>query len=220
MAPQVLQGSYTAKADVWSCGVICFILLSNKKPFDGRFKKEIADKILSHKITEKDFVGPEWTNVSRAAKKFVLSLLKYEEEERLTASQALRSPWLNKSFPLDQRRPEENLMNSVTHALIHSASDLKFKKLAMQVIAYRSSTAEIEQLRSVFDQFDKNNTGSVSYYEFRQALAQSGFSDTEIKKIFKSIDVNNSSAINYTGKSADANVLMLLCSYMYHSSVI
>ena len=59
-------------------------------------------------------------------------------------------------------------MNSVTHALIHSTSYLKSEKLAMQLIPYRSSSAKIEQLRAVFDQFDKNNTGSVSYYEFRR----------------------------------------------------
>lgn len=202
MSPQVIQGKYTAKADVWSCGVICYILLSNRKPFEGRSKREIAEKILSREIHDEDFAGPEWADISKAAKKFVSSLLKHEEEKRITASQALRSPWLNKTFPLDQRRPEESVMNDVTHALIQSASDHKFKKLAMQVIAYRSSTSEIEQLRSVFDQFDNNNTGSVSYYEFRRALAQSGFDEADMKRVFKSIDVNNSGAINYNGQFA------------------
>ena len=199
MSPQVIKKRYNEKADVWACGCIAFILLSNKRPFDGKSVKEVADKIVKYQW-DKKFEGPEWAHISADAKKFVSSLLVYDENDRKSAAQALRSPWLNKTFSLDSRRPEDEVMSSVTNALIHSANEGKFKKLAMQVIAYNSSTSEIEKLRNAFDAFDTDNEGTINYLEFKKALSQCNYSENDIKKIFSSIDVNQTGVINYTGE--------------------
>jgi Ca2+-binding EF-hand superfamily protein len=89
-------------------------------------------------------------------------------------------------------------MNRVQNALIHSAKDSKFKKLAMNIIAYNSSKEDIEKLRGAFDQYDSNNNGTILYFEFRKALNGCNFSDSELKRIFASIDVNRTGVINYT----------------------
>ena len=197
MSPQVIRKGYTSKADLWACGVVTFILLSNKWPFDGSTHKEIVARILNNDWN-KDFEGDEWKHVSAEAKLFITRLLAYEEADRWDASQALRSKWLTKNFPLDERAPETKIMNSVTNALIKNANDGKMKKLAMQVIAYNSSTADIEKLRAAFDQFDGNNTGTINYWEFRTSLNQCHYKDADIKKIFKNLDVNDTGVVNYT----------------------
>jgi hypothetical protein len=86
--------------------------------------------------------------------------LTYDQDQRKFAPQALLSGWLNREFPLDKRRPDEQVMNRVQLALIHSAKDSKFKKLAMKIIAYNSSKEDIEQLRGAFDQYDSKNNGT------------------------------------------------------------
>jgi len=197
MSPQVIKKKYTEKADVWACGCIAFILLSNKLPFGGKSRKEVSENIVKYQWN-KDFEGPEWANVSSDAKKFVSSLLVYDEVDRKSAAQALHSSWLWKTFALESRRPEDEVMNDVTNALLHSANDGKFKRLAMQVVAYNSPTAEIQRLRSAFDAFDTNNAGTITYLEFQQALSQSNFSEKDMKTMFESIDVNSTGVINYT----------------------
>lgn len=200
MSPEVVKGRYTDKADVWSCGVITYILLSNKEPFAGKSNKEILFKILEQEY-DKDYEGPEWANISRGAKGFVSSLLTYDHKRRWSAAQSLRSSWLNKTFPLQERRPDNEVMNSVMKGLMHSANDGKFKKLAMQVIAYNSSTGQIKNMRKAFDQFDANNDGTITYWEFKKALSKCHLSRDNIKKLFSSVDVNHDGVINYTGTS-------------------
>ena len=50
MAPEVLRGKYDEKCDVWSCGVILYILLCGAPPFNGHSETEILDKIKHHPL--------------------------------------------------------------------------------------------------------------------------------------------------------------------------
>jgi calcium-dependent protein kinase len=195
MSPEVLRGDYTAKADIWSVGVIAYILLSGKYPFNGNTEKEIASGIVEGKY---QMDSKEWTYVSQPAKDFVSSLLTYDPDKRPTASQALASPWLRKTFSLKDRRPPNEVMNSVKNALVQSAKASNFKKLVAMLIAHKRSNEAIKELREAFDAIDTNNHGTITYWEFRSALKDCNFSDEELKSMFRGIDVNESGVINYT----------------------
>lgn len=91
IAPEVLGKSYDNLCDVWSIGVIAYILLSGIAPFDGANDKEILDKVREGKFT---FDHPVWTNISANAKDFVTKLLTFSPEERPNADQALIHPWI------------------------------------------------------------------------------------------------------------------------------
>jgi Ca2+-binding EF-hand superfamily protein len=197
MSPQVIQRQYTDKADLWSCGVIAFMLLSNKLPFEGETTNAMAKKILKYEW-DKEFHGEEWKEISSEAKQFISHLLSYDEDKRWDASQALRSSWLTKMRRPHEQTPDKHTINSVTNALIHSGNDGNFKKLAMQVIAYNSSVTDIQDLRRIFHQFDADNTGTIDFKEFRHALQKCNYRDEDIKKIFDGIDVNQTGVIDYT----------------------
>lgn len=72
IAPEVIKGQYDEKCDVWSIGVITYILLSGSPPFGGKNEKQIMANV---KTGEYDFQGDAWKNVSDNAKDFVEKLL-------------------------------------------------------------------------------------------------------------------------------------------------
>ena len=65
VAPEVLKGSYGLECDVWSCGIILYILLCGYPPFEGKNQDEIFDKILNDDI---NITKDEWEDVSDEAK--------------------------------------------------------------------------------------------------------------------------------------------------------
>merc|ERR1719230_1130672 len=99
VAPEVLDQNYTSQCDLWSLGVIAFILLSGYMPFSGA-EGEQAASILKGSYKLKPH---KWNNVSPEALKFVQCLLQVDPERRLTADTALNHPWLDKRYQSDEQ---------------------------------------------------------------------------------------------------------------------
>eukprot|EP01129_Flabellula_baltica_P011574 TRINITY_DN509_c0_g1_i2.p1 TRINITY_DN509_c0_g1~~TRINITY_DN509_c0_g1_i2.p1 ORF type:complete len:404 (+),score=80.43 TRINITY_DN509_c0_g1_i2:517-1728(+) len=115
VAPEVLLSvPYDQSADIWSIGVITFMILSGKPPFYGADNHEIFSRILAN---DYHFMGRVWRNVSRNAKQFIEALLASDPEERPTAVQCLTAPWFTKME--SQRKKDKleiNFYNSINTA--------------------------------------------------------------------------------------------------------
>lgn len=109
MAPEVLNGIYDEKCDIWSCGVICYILLCGYPPINSKVEKELIEKIKEAKY---EFDPMEWDSISAEAKDFVTHLLEKNPNKRLSAQQALTHPWI-----LARRKTQTIDMNSTMKAL-------------------------------------------------------------------------------------------------------
>jgi len=94
VAPEVItaEGEYDCSVDMWSCGVITYVLLCGFSPFLSIDQTGLFEKIMK---AEYDFPDPEWTHISENAKDFIRKLLVKERHERYTAPQCLKHPWLN-----------------------------------------------------------------------------------------------------------------------------
>ncbi len=79
MAPEIFHGKYTSKIDIWSCGVLLYLLLSGRPPFSGSTKSMTYQQILE---TEPSFPPEQWADISEEAKKFILRLLQKDAEKR------------------------------------------------------------------------------------------------------------------------------------------
>ncbi|CAI5465113.1 unnamed protein product [Closterium sp. Yama58-4] len=91
MAPEVLAGSYGAEADIWSAGVVLYILLCGLPPFYAASNEGIFDAIRSKPV---QFKAAKWNGVSSAAKQLISSMLEKNPRDRITGDEVLEHPWI------------------------------------------------------------------------------------------------------------------------------
>jgi calcium-dependent protein kinase len=96
IAPEVLNHQYGKECDVWSLGVMAYIILSGIPPFNG---SSDADIMAAIKKGTFNFNAKVWSTVSQSAKDFISSLLTFDANKRPTALIALQHPWLKQSDP-------------------------------------------------------------------------------------------------------------------------
>jgi len=113
VAPEVItaEGSYDKSVDMWSCGVITYVLLCGFSPFLSSTQTGLFEKIIK---VEYDFPDPEWTNISNEAKDFIKHLLVKDPNERWTAKQCKMHPWLSGSFGSSKPLADGNIGDKMT----------------------------------------------------------------------------------------------------------
>ncbi|XP_069588398.1 myosin light chain kinase family member 4 [Ranitomeya imitator] len=95
LAPEVVNYDFVSfPTDMWSVGVIAYMLLSGLSPFLGEDDNETLNNII---VSQFDFEGEEFKNISDHAKEFIGKLLIKEKCWRMSASEALKHPWLTDS---------------------------------------------------------------------------------------------------------------------------
>jgi calcium-dependent protein kinase len=91
LAPEVIKGTYNEKCDIWSCGVVLYILLAGKMPFGGRRDTEVLRNV--EKATY-NISGREWRYISKSAKDLITKMLNPDFKARISAEEALQHPWM------------------------------------------------------------------------------------------------------------------------------
>ncbi|KAF8379404.1 hypothetical protein HHK36_028839 [Tetracentron sinense] len=103
IAPEVLAGGYNQAADVWSTGVILYILLSGMPPFWGKTKSRIFNAV---RAAELRFPSDPWDRISASAKDLVIGMLCKDPAQRLTAVQVLDHSWIKDCAPVSEEHCE------------------------------------------------------------------------------------------------------------------
>eukprot|EP00271_Cylindrocystis_brebissonii_P022183 TRINITY_DN838_c0_g1_i1.p1 TRINITY_DN838_c0_g1~~TRINITY_DN838_c0_g1_i1.p1 ORF type:complete len:540 (+),score=94.11 TRINITY_DN838_c0_g1_i1:139-1758(+) len=192
VAPEVLRRKYGPEADIWSCGVILYILLCGVPPFWAENEQGIFDAVLRGQI---DFVSDPWPSVSVQAKDAVKKMLKQDPKERFSASQVLQHAWVRE----DGEASDAPLDSSVVDRLKRFSAMGKMKKLALTVIAKHLSGDEISRLKELFKSIDTDDSGSITYDEMKNGLLRQGTSlpESAIQELMASADVDNDGTIDY-----------------------
>ncbi len=116
MSPELLKGKYDQSCDVWSTGIVAYILLCGYPPFNGDTDPDIFKAI---KEAVFNFPSQAWGHISPEAKDFIKCLLRKDPRKRFTAEEALKHPWirnLDRYYELQQqgtssRKSREELLN-------------------------------------------------------------------------------------------------------------
>lgn len=195
-APEALEGEATEAADCWSMGVIMYMCLSAQLPFYAKRSKNMVTLIKGARYS---MSGPVWNNTSNGAKHLVAHLLQVDSTKRYDSQQVLEHLWIRKRRQrFDDAEPTDIMLEAVDDSLQSYRQTTILKKLALNIIAHKSTTQEIIGLRRVFELMDTSRNGTVDFKEFKKGLAQSRFTDEEMEQIFESIDVDKSGQIQYT----------------------
>lgn len=184
MAPEVIKGSYTKQADIWSVGVIAYMLMSSQMPFYGRKRSHIVEQIMQGKY---EFKGRRWKRISQQGKAFIEDLLVVDPDDRATAEEALRASWLNRRYAATVRAPHMDEMDRAQESIVRFADYSKLRKVALMVVAHKSTTTEIGILRKVFQEYDTTRDGKLNYEEFKAAITKAGYTEDEHRKIFDAV---------------------------------
>jgi calcium-dependent protein kinase len=205
IAPEVLSKNrnYTEKCDVWSCGIIMYILLTGLPPFNGETDEEIVTKIMNGRFNMEKY---PWPIISSHAKDLIHKLLEFDSNKRISAEEALNHPW----FECKEVKSEDNSglykiknPNKLINNLIKYKSD---NVLRCAIIAYLvHNNIQLEQVHEaikLFNKIDKNGDGQISKEELSKGLENTlKLSGNDLKEkvntIFNNIDTDHNGIIEY-----------------------
>ncbi|KAL3640630.1 Calcium-dependent protein kinase 10 [Castilleja foliolosa] len=192
MAPEVLKRNYGPEVDIWSAGVILYILLCGVPPFWAETEQGVALAILRGVI---DFKREPWPQVSESAKSLVRQMLEPDPKRRLTAQQVLDHPWIQNS-----KKASNVPLGDIVRTRLKQFSVMnRFKKRALRVIAEHLSVEEVEVIRDMFTLMDTDNDGKVTYEELKAGLRRVGsqLAEPEIKLLMDVADVDGNGVLDY-----------------------
>ncbi|GAB2300416.1 Calcium-dependent protein kinase 19 [Dionaea muscipula] len=192
VAPEVLYRHYGKEADVWSAGVILYILLCGAPPFWAETEKGIFEAI---KNDELDLESLPWPSISASAKDLVRKMLTRDSTKRFTASQALDHPWLRE----DGEASDNPIDSAVLIRMKQFRAMNKLKKLALKFMAENLSEEEIVGLKEMFNNMDTDRSGTITLEELKVGLERLGsnLSEGEIQQLMDATDVDKNGTIDY-----------------------
>ncbi|KAM7516563.1 hypothetical protein LguiA_006146 [Lonicera macranthoides] len=162
VAPEVLHRSYSTEADVWSIGVIAYILLCGSRPFWARTESGIFRAVLK---ADPSFEESPWPTLSSEAKDFVKRLLNKDPRKRMTAAQALSHPWIRNTN--DVKVPLDILIFKLMKAYMRSSA---LRKAALRALSKTLTVDELFYLKEQFAMLIPSKNGSISLENIKSAL--------------------------------------------------
>ena len=197
-SPEVLKNNYNQKCDMWSCGVIIYILLSGKYPFYGTSEEEITKKILTGNY---NFDDKHFDNVSESAKDLIRKCLIHDKNKRITIKEALRHEFFAGEIDINNIFEEKVDTKKVLNGLkCNSKKKSKFYQIVLAYLSYNfADKEELKRLRKIFYKIDLNLDGKISKEELFLAYKEAGMNlnKEELEKIIKSIDFDGNGSIEY-----------------------
>ncbi len=196
VAPEILNRNYSEKCDIWSIGVLLFVLLCGKPPFWGEDDKQITDKV---KKGEPDWRKEEWVNVSPEGQEFVKLLLNTKPSHRPSSSDAIQHKWFKK-FLYKKPVNVEMVQDFYNNICGFKTDPMMFFQQATlaYMIHHLLQKEDIIGIKTFYNWIDNNGDGKMEYKELNDGFKQFiDINEKEVTKIFKYIDQAHTGCIEY-----------------------
>ena len=200
IAPEVLKKHYNEKCDVWSCGVIMYILLSARPPFGGEDDNEIMERVSSGKY---DLESPPFNKLSKNSIDLIKRLLTMDPEQRISAEQALNHPWFKefKSQEIYNRINDSDTIKVLVENLKKYKRTSIIQETALAYLVHHfPQIKDVVNSCKLFNQIDKSGDGKITKAELLRGLSERYKSDTleaDVEEIYKNLDMDNNGYIGY-----------------------
>ena len=195
MAPEIINGHFCKKTDIWSVGVIIYLMLTGKHPFEitKEGKEDIFDIILSkdYDVTELDK-----SECSEEAKDIILKTLVKDPDKRLSTEECLNHPWIRKNITCGAGAITKKTMR----ILKRFSQKTPLQKELFFFIAKITREEEIKQLKEIFNQIDIKSEGMIRMSDIKAAFnsVSININHKDLNAVWKGLDFHNNNYINYT----------------------
>mmetsp|Transcript_64396 Transcript_64396/g.122027 ORF Transcript_64396/g.122027 Transcript_64396/m.122027 type:complete len:606 (+) Transcript_64396:117-1934(+) len=195
-SPELLNQEYTSKCDLWSLGVICYMLLVGRPPFRGASSFAIAEAIMG---TDTEFhKDGRWTTLSADAQDFVSQLLQKDERLRPDALKAMQHRWIAELATMSTGESGD-IGVDVLKSLQTFARGSHLRRAALTMMAYSLTSRELEDLEKAFRAIDRTGRGTIKYDQLAEVLQEYlKVSSGEVSRIFQCLDFAHDEEIHYT----------------------
>ncbi len=170
MAPEMIEGNYSKSSDMWSLGVIIYLVLTGKQPFYGEDRSEVYKNIKSGEYNKKLLSE---SKISKEICDFVYKLLVLTQSRRMKSEKAFEHPFLNKYNP---NGTSTLIDETIIDSLRTFGKNNIIQKEIMFYLAKISNYKELLYLKKAFEKLDKGNTGIITF--------------DKIENIFKGLNIN------------------------------
>ena len=194
MSPEMIDGNSCPQSDIWSVGIIVYLMLTGRYAFDAKDGENLYEKIKKDEVDMQPLIDSE---CSEEAKDFITKCLKKNASERMTTTECLEHAWINK-FCI---KKDSNLLNNDTvDTLLDFANKNALQKEIYYFIAKISSESDINKLKVFFNQLDVDNSGTLTLEEVEKAFKQIDIDITneELKQIWEGLDFHKDGQVNYS----------------------
>lgn len=213
IAPEMLKRKYGLKCDVWSVGVVAFMLLGGYAPFDGDNNKEILKAVRRGEFACDD---EAWDDISDEALEFLIFLLNRNPKKRPSAHEALEHPWLaSRRQKMLLRSGTGSLRNSLTELQKFQSKRCLLKQATSALMASQHQhNDEVRLIGRAFQTLDKTCSGKLTKEDFSAVMgvvfgSNSDDGETKSEKdldlsnicldsLFEQVDVSRTGSIDYS----------------------
>jgi serine/threonine protein kinase len=201
MAPEMLTMSYSEKADIWALGVITYMLLTGRPPFEGKDENTVFDRVRRGHVAYNE---KPWSALSPEALEFTKSLLSFDPEKRPSAKQPLELPWLAK-YQKRRRafmdcKDGKVFGKEVCDSLLRFASYPPLKRVALMVVSHHVKEEDTRDLRNMFLNLDEDHSGELTFEEIFNMINKysvASISDGCFRQVFDQLDQEKTGKVHY-----------------------
>jgi len=184
-------GKVLKSSDLWAIGVIAYVCMTGRPPFNGHTNRDIFTAII-----KKPLKFPQSVELSESFTDFCIKILKKSPKRRLVLEDALKHPWV-----LGQEASDKKIPDDVIRVLRQFNQQSKLKKAITKVLASNMGNEPKIKIQEHFKKLDKNNDGSLDLNELTQLLMQMGFpadeAQRDAEKIMEDTDTDNNGSIDF-----------------------
>ena len=175
MAPEMINGNYSPASDMWGIGVILYLILTGKQPFEGKIQTDVYKKISKGIYDKRLLKENKW---STEIKDFVEKLLVFEESGRLTTEGAFEHPWISK---YSSQSSTAFINESIIDSLRNFSKNNILQKEIFFYLAKISNEKEIIELKKAFVELDQENTGVIEYKQLEGIMSKTKIKATQVR---------------------------------------
>ena len=195
VAPEVLQGEYDEKCDIWSIGALTYIMLCGDPPFKGNSNHEIFNKILREDVK---FSSKKWEKISDDAKNFVKNCLIKIPDKRPNAIQCLNNLWFKDI--LNDVHSVNNISVDILNNLKNFSIKEKFTKMVIKYLLNTLTEKEKNIYKKAFYAMDYKHKGTIDIEDLEKSfqIGKVLIKKEELEKLIKLVDENGKNSLDYT----------------------